>query len=51
MSESFYMSNMSPQVPGFNRGIWKNLEEEVRNWVEAFDSVYIITGPILEKEQ
>lgn len=51
MSESFYMSNMSPQVPGFNRGVWKNLEEEVRNWVEAFDSVYIVTGPILEKEQ
>ena len=27
MSESFYMSNMSPQQPDFNRGIWKKLEE------------------------
>lgn len=26
MSESFLMSNMSPQDPGFNRGIWKKLE-------------------------
>ena len=24
MAESFYMSNVSPQLPGFNRGIWKN---------------------------
>ena len=30
MSESFYMSNMSPQVPGFNRGIWKKLESKIR---------------------
>jgi endonuclease G len=31
MAESFYYSNMSPQVPGFNRGIWKQLEEQTRN--------------------
>lgn len=31
MSESFFLSNMSPQVGiGFNRHIWKNLEEAVR---------------------
>ena len=28
MSESFYMSNMSPQSPSFNRGIWKKLESQ-----------------------
>ena len=33
MSESFYMSNMSPQDPSFNRGIWKKLEEKVRDWL------------------
>ena len=32
MSESFYMSNMSPQNPSFNRGIWGNLEKLVRSW-------------------
>ena len=26
MSETFFMSNMSPQAPEFNRGIWKDLE-------------------------
>lgn len=33
MDDSFYMSNMSPQEPSFNRGRWKQLEEQVRNWV------------------
>ena len=47
--ESFYMSNMSPQVPGFNRGIWKELEEKVRHWAEQNDSLIIITGPIIAK--
>lgn len=47
MQESFYYSNMSPQTPGFNRGIWKNLEDQVREWAKQYDSIYIVTGPIL----
>lgn len=47
MSESFYMSNMSPQLPAFNRGVWKKLESEVRNWALEKDSIYVITGPVL----
>jgi len=31
--ESFYMSNMSPQLPNVNRGTWKNLESASRAWV------------------
>jgi endonuclease G len=46
MAESFYCSNMSPQVPGFNRGIWKQLEEQTRNWAIEYDSLYIVVGPI-----
>jgi endonuclease G len=49
MKESFYFSNMSPQLPGFNRGIWKKAEEQVRNWAREYGSVYIATGPVLEK--
>ncbi|WP_347173786.1 DNA/RNA non-specific endonuclease [Polaribacter uvawellassae] len=48
MSESFYMSNMSPQIPSFNRGIWKKLEEEVRSWISISDSLYVVTGPVLD---
>lgn len=47
MQESFYYSNMSPQVPSFNRGIWKKCEELVRSWANENDSIYIITGPVL----
>lgn len=47
MSESFYMTNMSPQKPGFNRGIWRNLEVLVRKWAVENEFLYIITGGIL----
>ncbi len=43
MSESFFMSNMSPQKPGFNRGIWKSLESIVRTWAIENDEIYIVT--------
>ena len=46
MSQSFLMSNMSPQLPAFNRGIWRRLETEVRNWAMEKDSLYVITGPL-----
>jgi len=46
MSETFYLSNMSPQVAGFNRGIWSTLEDRVRKWVSEYSSVYVVTGPI-----
>ena len=46
MLESFYYSNMSPQVPGFNRGIWKELEEQARGWAIEYDSLYIVVGPV-----
>ena len=48
MKESFYYSNISPQLAGFNRGIWKRLEELMRSWAKEYGSIYIITGPILE---
>lgn len=47
MAESFYYSNMSPQVPEFNRGVWRRLEELVRYWATAYDSIYVVTGPVL----
>ncbi|EAY24955.1 DNA/RNA non-specific endonuclease, partial [Microscilla marina] len=48
MAESFYMSNMSPQKPRFNRGIWKSLEEQVREHVRKDKAYYIVTGPVLK---
>lgn len=47
MNESFYMSNISPQVPAFNRGMWSMLEEKIRQWAVADSQLYIITGGLL----
>ena len=47
MKESFYLSNMSPQLPGFNRGVWKRLEEMMRSWAIDNSAIYIVTGPVL----
>ncbi len=47
MSQSFLLSNMSPQEPSFNRGIWKELEEQVRQWAIEKDSLLIVSGPVL----
>jgi len=48
MSDSFFMSNMSPQVPSFNRGGWKRLETLVRSWAEK-NELYIVTAGILKE--
>jgi endonuclease G len=50
MVESFYFSNMSPQAPSFNRGIWNKLEDQVRTWAKEYEAVYVITGPVLKDE-
>ena len=42
MSDSFFMSNMSPQDPSFNRGIWKRLENRVRTWALENDGIYVV---------
>lgn len=47
MSETFYMSNMSPQLPSFNRGIWKDLESMVRKWGWNIET-HVVTGPVFK---
>lgn len=47
MNETFLMSNISPQERAFNGGVWRELEECVRDWARKFDKVYVATGPVL----
>ncbi len=51
LDHTFFMSNMSPQVPAFNRGIWKKLEEQVRDWTRENGVIYVVTGPIVENKK
>jgi endonuclease G len=49
--ESFILSNMAPQLPGFNRGIWKKLEDQTRAWaVTRQNPLLIYVGPIYSEE-
>jgi len=48
MSETFFLSNMSPQAPEFNRGIWKELEETVRDWAMQDGDIYVVSGPVFK---
>lgn len=47
MRESFYLSNICPQKPALNRGIWKELEEQSRLWANDYGPVWIVTGPVM----
>jgi endonuclease G len=47
MSETFYLSNMSPQKKEFNDGIWNDLENKIRQWALASDKIYVVTGGVL----
>jgi len=49
MSESFLLSNMVAQVPNHNRGIWKQLETQVRDQVaQTGQPLHVISGGIYE---
>ncbi len=49
-SETFLLSNMSPQAPRFNRQIWRELEAAVRKLDDRQNvlETYVITGPIFD---
>jgi endonuclease G, mitochondrial len=51
VSESFFYSNMSPQLPEFNRQSWSDLEAWVRRYVGDFqEPVFVVTGGILNDD-
>ena len=49
INESFYMSNISPQVRAFNGGIWRELEENARDWGRRFKHLIVVSGPVLSQ--
>jgi endonuclease G len=49
MSESFLLTNMMPQNPGNNRGIWKYTEEMARYYAQKYNTpMHVITGTIFD---
>ena len=50
LSESYYYSNMSPQVADFNREGWAELESTLRGYIfrNPKTQLYVVTGGILQ---
>ena len=46
--QTFYYTNMTAQVSGFNQKIWANLENRVRGFASVCDTLYVVTGPIFD---
>ncbi|MCB1107344.1 MAG: DNA/RNA non-specific endonuclease [Chlamydiia bacterium] len=46
LEETFYLSNICPQNPQFNRGVWKKLEQHIRSLVREEGELEVITGPL-----
>lgn len=50
-SQTFYYSNVTPQIHEFNSGIWEKLETRVRTgWgmVATTDTLYVVTGATVD---
>lgn len=48
-SATFFMSNMMPQVPELNRGVWSDLEDYCRQLVSQGKELYLVAGPVGSK--
>ena len=46
--QTYYGTNMTPQINKFNAGIWASLEGRVRDWSKVSDTLYVVTGCLLE---
>lgn len=47
--ESFYLSNMVPQVQKCNNaGVWAQIERVVRDWAVHYEELYVVTGPVYQ---
>src|SRR5439155_24965152 len=47
-ANTFYLSNMTPQTPLLNRGLWRWLEELVRAYAVQYQEVYIFAGAVFQ---
>ncbi|MBP2283343.1 endonuclease G [Flavobacterium sp. CG_23.5] len=47
-NDTFFTSNISPQIHDFNDGVWNRLEQKVRYWSVKYDGIYVVTGGVLQ---
>lgn len=49
-AQTFYGTNMTPQLNAHNEGIWADLEGKVRTISKSSDTTYVVTGVVLSPE-
>ncbi|MEL1240849.1 DNA/RNA non-specific endonuclease [Flavobacterium flavipallidum] len=47
-NDTFYTSNISPQLHEFNSGIWNRLEQKFRYWAVKHNGLLIVTGGVIK---
>ncbi len=47
-AQTFYGTNMTPQLNAHNEGIWSTLENQVRTWANTSDTTYVVTGCVVK---
>lgn len=46
--QTFYGTNIAPQLASHNQGLWAQLEDHVRSIANASDTTYVVTGCLLD---
>ena len=46
-AQTYYGTNMTPQLNAHNEGIWADLEGKVRGYANTSDTTYVVTGVIV----
>lgn len=46
--QTFYPTNMTPQLSGLNQKKWAGIEGQVRDWAVGCDTLYVVTGAVLQ---
>lgn len=50
-SQTFFLSNMQPQIQGHNGGVWQQLEGKVRSWAGKCDTLYVVKAATIDKPE
>ncbi len=46
--QTYYMTNIYPQVGDFNSGIWLTMEGRIRTWANQSDTLYVCKGGTID---
>lgn len=49
--ECFYLSNICPQNHNLNSGVWNDLEKQVRYEARYYKKLWVVCGPVVERNR